>query len=87
MEDDNYKYVDDVGCFENIGGMLRRLRTRKNMTAYSIADGEKGICASSIYGFESGRVRMSHKNIARVFDKMGYRLVVFAVRKGEGEEG
>jgi hypothetical protein len=41
---------------------------------------------SSIYSFEAGRVGIPLKKIVHLFDKMDYRIVVFAVRKEENHE-
>ncbi len=80
-----YEYVSGWAFLENINKLMRKIRYKHNITADMLADEMHNISPSSIYSFELGKTGIPLKKVALIFDKMGYKIVVMAVKREEEE--
>jgi DNA-binding XRE family transcriptional regulator len=84
-EEKQYRYVHSVCELRSLGKLFHHIRNKNELTTTALAKDIYGVSPASIFQFESGGY-MALNKVVDCFDKMGYDVLVFAVKREEEEE-
>lgn len=77
-----YRYVDgSVYNARDIHKLFGELREKNGLKPKNLADEVKGISAKALSAFENNHQCLPYIKMLDAFEKMGYELVVIAVKK------